>query len=281
MVIQKSLINKKLRWILGLSFLLISVAWANTRPVFQWQVGEQLTYSVKWSFFTLGKLKLTVLGSDTLAGRKVYHCRINIDSNPSLPFVNIHDIYDSFMDAEDFSSNIFLSYEHEHGYLLFTRYNFNYRNNTVRIYIEKRKEGKTHTVLDSTGQIPGRVYDSLSMLYYSRGMVKNDENTEIPVFVYNHLKKLKIKFTGSEKDLKIDDKRLETYYLQGKLRFVGVAGIKDEFKGWFSSDSQSVPLHAKMKAFIGHVNLDLESWENWPGGKLLGKLKPSEDEDKK
>ena len=117
MAIRKSSINKNLQWILWLSFLLISVAPANTRPIFKWQVGEQLIYSVKWSFFTLGKLKLTVLKSDTLAGRKVYHCRINIDSNPSLPFVNIHDIYDSFMDAEDFSSNIFLSYEHEHGYL--------------------------------------------------------------------------------------------------------------------------------------------------------------------
>ena len=50
-----------------------------------------------------------------------------------------------------------------------------------------------------------------------------------------------------------------------RLKFVGIAGVKDEFKGWFSPDRQSVPVIAKMKAFIGSVGIELIRWKNWEG----------------
>ena len=36
---------------------------------FQWKMGEELTYKVKWSFIKLGELKLTVLNKDTMNDR--------------------------------------------------------------------------------------------------------------------------------------------------------------------------------------------------------------------
>jgi len=59
------------------------------------------------------------------------------------------------------------------------------------------------------------------------------------------------------------------YYLDGRLRFVGIAGIKEDFKGWFSTDGQKVPLKAYMKAFIGSVKIELEDWKNWNGDRIF------------
>ena len=78
-----------------------------------------------------------------------------------------------------------------------------------------------------------------------------------------------INFTGEKEDVKARGKKVEGYYLDGKMKFVGIAGVKDDFKGWFSQDPQGVPLHAKMKAIVGSVKLNLQWWKNWGGDSIL------------
>lgn len=241
-------------------------------PIFKWQVGEDLIYSVKWSFVYLGSLHLQVLGTDTVNGRQVYHCRIYIDSNPSLPFVNIHDMYDSYIDAEGFYSHIFISYEKKSDHVLYTRYDFNYENYRVKIRIEKHRDQEVEIVLDSTAVIPRKVQDSLSLLFFARAMVKTSVKIDVPVFAFNKLEITRINFTGKRKKIKANDHKIEGYYLDGKLKFVGIAGIKEGFKGWFSLDKQSVPLKAYMKAFIGNVRIELDQWEKWEGDTIFREI---------
>lgn len=256
-------------FILILNLTSQSPADENVEPEIQWQVGEELVYSVKWSFVHLGTLRLQVLNSDSIHGRPVYHCRIYIDSNPSLPFVNIHDIYDSFIDAEGVYSHIFLSYEKKKDHVLYTRYDFDYPNHRIHIRIEKQRGIDSEVVLDSTAYIPDKVLDSLSMLFFARAMVKNQADLDVSVFAYNNFEKTRINFTGEERSLKIHDIRTKSYYLDGRLKFIGIAGVKEDFKGWFSPDGQSVPLKAKMKAFIGSVTIELKEWSDWAGETIL------------
>jgi len=103
---------------------------------FEWIVGEELTYSVKWSFLRLGTLRLQVLEQDTMENQEVYHCRIYIDSNPSLPFVSIHDVYESYIDADSFYSHLFESYENKKEHVIYTRYDFDYDRMQVHIRVE-------------------------------------------------------------------------------------------------------------------------------------------------
>jgi len=232
---------------------------------FHWQPGEELIYSVKWSFIKLGQLRLEIIDEDTLNNRKVYYCRISIDSSPGLPFVNIHDIYESYIDAEEIYSHHFYSYEKKGDYTLFTEYIFNYYNNTVLIKIEKRWEDKKELVLDSTAVIPQKVYDSLSMLYVARVMSKTNCALKLPVFVYNKFEKTEINFSGKQELFKFRDQKILGYFVDGQLKFVGIVGVKEDFKGWFSLDAQSVPIKALMKAFIGSVKIELREWKNWKG----------------
>ncbi|GAB4363948.1 MAG: hypothetical protein Kow0042_02180 [Calditrichia bacterium] len=236
---------------------------------FVFQEGEELFYSVKWSFIHLGTLRLQILKADSVNNRKVYHCRIYIDSNPSLPFVNIHDVYDSFIDAENIYSHVFLSYEKKSDHILYTRYDFDYERNEVHIRIEEQRGTNSVVVLDSVASITDKVQDSLSLLFFARAMVKNRIDTTVRVFAFNKFESTLINFTGERKKIKLNSFAIDSYYLDGRLKFVGIAGVKEDFKGWFSPDRQSVPLKANMKAFVGSVKIELEEWKNWEWDSIL------------
>ncbi|NIV13796.1 MAG: DUF3108 domain-containing protein [Aliifodinibius sp.] len=187
-----------------------------------------------------------------------------IDSNPSLPFVNIHDIYESYIDEEIYSHR-FIAYEKKSDHTIFTRYDMDYENQNIHIIVKKMTETDTTVTLDSIAAIntPRKVQDGLSILFFARAMVKHEKMTSAPVFAYNELKYTFINFTGEQKEIEIEDKEYKAYYLDGYLKFVGIAGVKEGFKGWFSPDMQSVPLKAHMEAFIGHVTVLLDSHKNW------------------
>ncbi len=43
-----------------------------------------------------------------------------------------------------------------------------------------------------------------------------------------------INFTGETEEVKARGKKVDGFYLDGKMKFVGIAGVSDDFKGWFS-----------------------------------------------
>lgn len=232
---------------------------------FCWNPGEELIYSVKWTFIKLGEIRLAIISEDTLNDRQVYHCRISIDSSPGLPFVNVHDIYESYIDATEIYSHLFLSYESKGEYVIFTRYTFDYVQNKVNIRIEKRREKENEVILDSTGIISEKVEDSLSILFFARAMSQEKKEMNLPVFVYNKFEYTQLRISGRKDEVKVKGQEYKGFYLEGRLKFVGVAGVKEDFEGWFSTDPQRIPLKASMKAFIGSVKLELKEWKHWRG----------------
>lgn len=236
----------------------------NLKPKIKLQVGEELNYKVKYTFLTLGTLKFQILSKDTLNRRPVYHCILYMDSNPSLPFVNLHDIYETYIDEEIYSHR-FLAWERKSDYTIFTQYDMDYENMKVHIIEKKMTKTDTTAILDSMAVLdtPRKVQDGLSILFCARALVKYNKMMSVPVFAFNELKYTFINFTGEQKKIEIDDQKFKAYYLDGYLKFVGIAGVKEGFKGWFSPDMQSVPLKAHMEAFIGHVTLQLDSYKNW------------------
>lgn len=258
--------NVKVIIVLFILFFAITDILANNnpKPKLKLQVGEELIYKVKYTFLTLGSLKFQILEKDTIDNHPVYHCILYMDSNPSLPFVNLHDIYESYID-EDIYSRRFLAWERKSDFTIFTQYDMDYEKQQVHIIEKKMTPTDTTLTLDSIAVLdtPRKVQDGLSILFIARALVKNKKMMSVPVFAFNELKYTFINFTGEQKKIEVNDQKYKAYYLDGYLKFVGIAGVKDGFKGWFSPDEQSVPLKAHMEAFIGHVTLQLESHKNW------------------
>lgn len=246
-----------------LLFNLVPAQPSESEPYLDWKIGEELLYKVKWAFIKLGEIKIDILDKVSCNERTAYHCQIKIDSSPGLPFVNIHDCYESYIDSIYFYSHLFRSYESKEDHTIFTEYIYNPSTSQIDILLEKREENSTTVLLDSTVHSPNRMFDSLSMFFLARGMVQNSALVNLSLFVYNKFESTDINFTGSRDQIKIHGKKISCFFLAGKLKFVGIAGVKDDFKGWFSPDSQSVPIKASMKAFIGSVKIELQQWKNW------------------
>ena len=244
-------------------FSLISAQPPQSEPFLEWKIGEELLYNVKWAFLELGAIKIDILDKVSCNQRTAYHCQIKIDSRPGLPFINIHDCYESYIDSVHFYSHLFRSYESKGDHTHFTEYVYNPRTNKIDIRLEKREDNSSRVLLDSTVHSPKRMFDSLSLFFLARAMVKKTALINVSLFIYNKFENTDINFRGHRDQIKFRGEKLSCFFLEGKLKFVGIAGVKDDFEGWFSPDGQSIPIKASMKAFIGRIKIELQQWKNW------------------
>ena len=229
---------------------------------FKWQIGEELTYRIKWLFLNIGSMKFQILEKDSLEGHLIYHCRLYLDSNPSLPFIDLHEVYDSYIDEEHFSHGLdILVKKSDCDYRV--SHNIDYTQGKARILVNKCTPTDTILTMDSTIVISEKIQDGVSILYFCRALANQEKAVEVSVLSYKEIKPAQLEFTGVTYNIKVKDKNLQAYYLDGLLKFAGIGGIKEGFKGWFSTDAQRVPLKAQMKAFLGSVKIELISWKYW------------------
>jgi len=253
-------------WLLIILSYMISSAISqslDSSTAFKWEVGEELTYKVSWSFIKLGELKLKVIKKDTLNNRPVYHCKINVDSRPHLPFITIHDTWESFVDSAEFFSHQFIAYEKEGSHLIYSLYRYHMNEKQLEMRVEKHQDSTKEVLFDSLVTVSSEIHDGLSMLYFARGFVKRNHNVNLNIVINTKFVTTDLDFGATREEIDFNLQKLDCFYLEGRLKFVGVAGIKDDFKGWFSPDRQSIPIRAKMKAFIGSVGIELIRWNNW------------------
>ncbi len=104
---------------------------SNDNP-FKWKIGEELTYKVKWSFIRLGTLKLQICDSLVIDNTLVYHVRLLIDSNPLLFFVNMHNVYNSYLD-KNFQLHLFYAEEKIDNVTYKAEYRLDYSDSLIHI----------------------------------------------------------------------------------------------------------------------------------------------------
>ena len=236
---------------------------------FQWSIGEELTYKVKWAFVKLGTLKLQLKGTVNYNGIKLYHTRLFLDSNRLLFFVNMHNVYDTYID-EQFRPHIYKAIEVIDGVEYQTENRFNYSDSTM--YQRMVNISDSGDVIEHRAKITEPLYDGISMTYFARKNIHRHDSVEVLSYFGekqgNVLLNFRGKITDSENDLaKQFD---QSYMIDGVIEMVGIAGVTGPYKGWFGGSIVRIPYKADMKVFIGSVVVELES---------ISKLDPSEISD--
>jgi len=225
-----------------------------------WEIGETLTYKVNWSVFRLGTLKLTVEDTVRIRNHRVYQVRLNIDSNPVLFFVNVHSEIQTCFDDE-LNTHLFNSMEKIDGITYNTQYSYNYEDSILSIELtdEKNPENRIHQQRKFTGQS----LDGTSLIYYARFHAGKTRVDTVYYLFNGEPNPAVIEFEGEGKKFDVDglEEPLETYFVKGNIPGKGISGLKGKFKGWFSRFGPRPPVKAELKVFIGHVSLQLESWE--------------------
>lgn len=224
------------------------------------QVGEELTYMVKYSLLKLGEVRLKIESKDTVKGEVYYNAKAFIDSYSGIPFVNLHQIYETKIN-EDSASSFFRGLVRGDDYTTFTDYNFDYQDSTIKI-----KKGKVypHQVwVDSTTSADKYYQDGLSIFYYARLCTGQIKNEDVPCFVNEKKVSTQISYYNEVSDISIDavDYDIACVKLEGYTDFVSVFGLTGHFEGWFSDDEAAIPIVADMRVIIGNITLELISWK--------------------
>ena len=234
--------------------------------VSRWRVGEELTYKVKWAFVRLGTLRFRINDTTVMNDERVYHVQFFLDSNPLLFFVNHHAVYETYF-TDELKVYLFKCDEEIDGVAYETTYRFDYADSLV--YVDMTDENDPSNKITRVNSFRGLLLDGISLLYYA-GVNSHCVKTDTVQYMDSGETELAIiDFQGPQGFVKIKALKepVESCYLEGCIMGEGIAGLKGDFQGWFARDSQSPPLKAKLKVFIGSVILELESWENWePGG---------------
>ncbi len=220
-------------------------------------IGEDLTYIVKYAFFNLGEVRFKVIEKTKIKNTPVYKTIGYIDSYPDLPFVSIHQIYESYIDSTLFPLKFFAKIFDDDT--VFVEYNF---IKGKKVEIKKGKFNASKPWLDSTAIMIHQVQDGLSILFYTRMNFDEEKTLSVPCFVNEKEEEAVINFYNQQESISIEavDYEIDCRYLDGKTDFVSVYGLTGDFEGWFSNDSFSVPIKAKLNVVIGSINFELISW---------------------
>lgn len=224
------------------------------------EVGEELTYVVSYTIFELGEVKIKIEDKYEEDGVTYYKTSAKIDSYPGVPFVDLHQVYESIFDSEInskyFKGSIF--YEEDTS---FTEYFFNDNEKNIRI-LKTRTSKKKRT--DSTTTYDKQYQDGLSLFYFARKWIGTDNEMAVPCFVNDSKENTRISFYNDEvHDVSIDavDYDIACLRLDGKTDFVSIFGLTGYFEGWFSNDEYAVPIVANMQVIIGNITLELKNWK--------------------
>lgn len=223
------------------------------------QVGEELTYIVSYSLFKLGEIKLKTLEKKEENGKVYYKTIAHIDSYESVPFVSLHQIYESFFN-QNLYSDYFRHTEKEKDYVKFTTYDFDYNKKQVKI--KKGRFNKYQLWADSTAVINKHYQDGLSLFYFARMNFTEAGEKKAHIFLNEKYDSATIVYHTGREEINIDavDYGIDCKYLNGSANFVGIFGLTGYFEGWFSNDNQAVPILAKMKVIIGNITVELKEW---------------------
>ncbi len=227
------------------------------KPQREIDVGEEIVYVVKYLFIPIGEIKLKVNSFNE--SDSIYSAIAFIDSYSGLPFVDLHQIYET-----KFNKNQIPIYFK--GTILgkdttYTIYNFDYRKR--KVHVLKGSKTKNEIWTDSTASLDREYLDGLSLFYFARMRtgIKGTYNT--PVFINEKPERTTFNCYDKSEDISINsvDYPIDCVYLLGETEFKGIFGLTGAFEGWFSNDKHAVPIYAKLKVIIGNVTVELKKWK--------------------
>jgi hypothetical protein len=223
------------------------------------QVGEDLVYNVRYGPFDLGAVRVLTLERQASPRHVVYYCKALINSYPKVPFVDLHAIYESYIDTMMYSHK-FIGRLKQDDWWSFSRYTFDYDHG--RAVLEK---GEKDTIVSKRDTIPleGMFQDGLSLFFAAREHLLSGKSMTFPTMISEQKVTTRIAFSGKSEPAEVDaiDYPVDAVKFDGTADFVGIFGLTGDFEGWFSNDDARVPILAKMKVILGSVTIELVQWK--------------------
>lgn len=255
----------KIQFIIAIIFALLINQNTKSQPInFNIEVGEELVYVVKYTLLELGELRFKILEKKEKEGQTYYRMMVYIDSYSGIPFVDLHEIFETHYN-ENHYSDYFRATHKDDDYYGFTEYQFDYKNKKINV---KSGDLKPYRVIKDTSEtLTQKMHDGLSLFYFARWNFGTNKLVKLSCFVAEQKANADINFytktekaTSSYINYEVDCRKLDGY-----TDVQGIFGFTGGFEGWFSNDEHSVPIYAKLNVILGSVTCHLKSWRksNW------------------
>ena len=170
-------------------------------------------------FIRLGTLKLQICDSLIIDNTFVYHVRLQIDSNPLLFFVNMHNVYNSYLD-ENFQLHLFYAEEKIDNVTYKAEYRLDYSDSLIHINMTDIED--TAKTIKKSVPFQETVLDGTSLIYYARKNAISTKTDTVIAFFESEQGEVAINFKGKEGRIKISalDSPVESYFVDGRLNTI-------------------------------------------------------------
>jgi tetratricopeptide (TPR) repeat protein len=216
---------------------------------------EELHYKVTYGPMTLGWLKVRILDPEVIGDKEVYPVIFFVDTNPSYGFLlSLHHIYESYIDPVTLNSYKTRLYTPGSERSLVKTYYYDYENNMFEAYGTK-EDGRLFYIQKD---LPRKVQDSTSMLYFARGLVSDQLDGMTVVVIDEEYKYGHISYLNETESYSVEGKEIQAQKIFARAEFEGIAGMNGDAWGWFTPDEQAVPLKGDISIIVGSISIELD-----------------------
>jgi hypothetical protein len=216
-------------------------------PVFK--VGEQLSYRLKYGFFTAAEANLTVENTDIkYDGRPAYHIVVEGKTAGSFDvFYKVRNRYESYVDQKTLLPYFYAENRHEGSWNHRDKVTFDHETNKI-------------TANKGTYPFTGKVFDFVSAYYFARSIdvskLHVGQTFELKYFLDDGINSLGITYVGKEKITcpmgTFNCLKFNPTIMPGRI-------FKKNSKLylWITDDDNRIPVKAQVEVILGSVTMEL------------------------
>jgi tetratricopeptide (TPR) repeat protein len=226
-------------------------------PSYSYQIDpkEELHYKVTYGPMTLGWMKVKILEPEFIGDKMVYPVIFFVDTNPSYGFIlSLHHIYESYIDPVTLNSYKTRLYTPGSETYLVKTYYYDYDNNIFEAY-QMTEDGRINYI---NKDLPRKVQDSTSMLYFARGLVSDKIGGMTVVVIDEEYKYGHITFLNETDPFTLEEKEIQSIKIFARAEFKGIAGMNGDAWGWFTPDEKAMPLKGDISIIVGSISIAVD-----------------------
>lgn len=221
------------------------------------QVGEKLSYVLKWSIIPVGESELQILDGSEELGQPAFLFRVTVRSYPVIDLIyKVRDRIESYTDRSMTHSLLYRKKQREGSYKKGSLVKFDWIRQKAHYY----RKGKYKKTIDL---LPG-TFDPLGVFYAFRLFaLKAKLEVEVPVTGGKKLVIGKARVIKRER-VKVVAGKFDTFLIEPDLKHIGGIFRKSKdakLQVWVTADDRRLVVKAKSKVIVGHFTAELVSIE--------------------
>ncbi len=231
----------------GMGTLAANVAESQPRMVVPFDIGEKLTYDVRFGALKVGTGRMEVVGTQEVRGREAWHTRFTVKGG--IPFYKVNDRMESWIDTRTFESLRFVQ-NLEEG-----------RRDKDRFF-EIYPENATYTEKGEVEQVPSVAdpLDDAAFMYFIRTIpLEVGQTYEFNRYFRPDRNPVQIRVLRKQR-IEVPAGKFETIVIQPIIKSKGIFSEKGHAEMWLTDDSRRLLVQMKTDLSIGSLNLYLRGY---------------------